>query len=184
LGADCWPRDARIAELFCGRGNGLHALTALCFKDPEGIDLSPTLAGLYEGRAKVTVGDCRQLPWPEGSKDILIVQGGLHHLPELERDLPQVLSEACRVLATGGRFVAIEPWLTPFLKAVHAASFSPLRRLVDRVDAFATMVEHERETYERWLTSPELIRAMLEESFAAEHISFTRGKMQFVGVRR
>jgi SAM-dependent methyltransferase len=184
LGADCWPRDARIAELFCGRGNGLHALTALCFKDVEGIDLSPTLAGLYEGSASITVGDCRQLPWPDGSKDVLIVQGGLHHLPELERDLPQVLSQAGRVLANGGRFVAIEPWLTPFLQAVHAASFSPLRRLVDRVDAFATMVEHERETYERWLTSPELIRAIFDEHFATEQLTFTRGKMLFVGTRR
>ena len=26
LGAQHWPRDAQIVELFCGRGNGLQAL--------------------------------------------------------------------------------------------------------------------------------------------------------------
>jgi SAM-dependent methyltransferase len=182
LGADAWPRSARIGELFCGRGNGLHALAKLCFTHVEGIDLSPTLAALYTGPGTVTVGDCRSLPWADASKDILIVQGGLHHLPNLEQDLPQVLSEVCRVLVDGGRFVAIEPWLTPFLQFAHAASFSPLRKVMARVDAFATMVEHERETYERWLRLPGLIRSMLEERFRVEHLSFTRGKLRFVGV--
>ncbi len=184
LGADKWNRTARVGELFCGRGNGMHALARLGFSDVEGIDLSPTLAALYEGPGRVTVGDCRSLPWADGSKDVLIVQGGLHHLPDVERDLPQVLSEVRRVLVDGGRFVAIEPWLTPFLQLAHAASFSPLRKVLDRVDAFATMVEHERETYERWLTSPELVRSIFEQYFRAEQWAFERGKMRFVGVCR
>lgn len=184
LGADKWNRTARVGELFCGRGNGMHALARLGFSDVEGIDISPTLASLYEGPGRVTVGDCRSLPWPDASKDVLIVQGGLHHLPDIERDLPQVLAEVRRVLVDGGRFVAIEPWLTPFLQLAHAASFSLLRKALDRVDAFATMVEHERETYERWLTSPGLIRSLMERYFRAEQLVFERGKMRFVGIGR
>jgi SAM-dependent methyltransferase len=184
LGAQMWPRSSRVAELFCGRGNGLHALAKLGFKDIEGIDLSPRLAAFYEGSAQVRVGDCRSLPWPNSSKDVLIVQGGLHHLLDLEQDLVQILSEARRVLADGGRFVAVEPWLTPFLRLAHLVSFSPLRRISGKIDAFATMVEHERETYERWLMAPNLIRSLLANYFAAAHFSFSRGKIYFVGVRR
>jgi hypothetical protein len=40
LGAANWPRDADIVELFCGRGNGLHALSQLGFTRLEGVDLS------------------------------------------------------------------------------------------------------------------------------------------------
>ncbi len=184
LGADAWPRSARIAELFCGRGNGLHALNALGFEDVEGVDLSPTLAALYEGPGRITVGDCRELPWPDASKDVLIVQGGLHHLPTIEPDLRRVLREVRRVLVADGRFVAVEPWLTPMLQLVHAAAFSPLRKVLDRVDAFATMVEHERDTYEQWLASPATIHEMFEEHFHIEHLSLSRGKMRLVGTPR
>ena len=40
LGAEEWPRDSEIVELFCGRGNGLHALERLGFTRLEGVDLS------------------------------------------------------------------------------------------------------------------------------------------------
>src|ERR1700756_1943642 len=98
MGAMKWPRNARIVELFCGRGSGLRALHQLGFREVEGIDLSPSLAGEYTGPGKILVGDCRRLPFEKASKDILIVQGGLHHLPVLPGDLDQTLSEAERVL--------------------------------------------------------------------------------------
>jgi ubiquinone/menaquinone biosynthesis C-methylase UbiE len=77
-----WRRNAKIVELFCGRGSGLRALHQLGFNQVEGIDLSPSLAAKHAGPGKVLVGDCRQLPFESASKDILIVQGGLHHLPK------------------------------------------------------------------------------------------------------
>src|SRR5580700_4855758 len=52
LGADQWPRDAEIVELFCGRGNGLNALERLGFTRLEGVDLSPRLIAEYRGLAK------------------------------------------------------------------------------------------------------------------------------------
>lgn len=184
LGVQAWSRSARIAELFCGRGNGLHALTKLGFIHIQGIDLSLRLAAAYDGPGEVLVGDCRFLPWRDSSQDVLVVQGGLHHLVDLKRDLVLVLSESCRVLTSGGRFVAVEPWLTPFLQVVHAASFSPLRRTSGKIDAFATMVEHERETYERWLTASGLVQSLLAEYFHVDHLSIRFGKMRFVGIRR
>ncbi len=92
LGAPHWPRDAEIVELFCGRGSGLIALDRLGFTRVEGVDLSPRLVAQYRGPAKCIVADCRQLPFVERSKDVLIVQGGLHHLPTLPNDLDQAFS--------------------------------------------------------------------------------------------
>jgi SAM-dependent methyltransferase len=157
-GVNSWPRDARIVELFCGHGNGLHALERLGFSSLEGIDLSPVLAGEYKGSAKILVGDCRQLPFPESSRDILIVQGGLHHLPELAKDLPATLNEVKRALVTGGKFVVVEPWVTPFLTVVHALTRSRVvRKLSPKFDALAEMIHYEKDTYFPWLDQPSFI---------------------------
>ncbi len=56
------------------RGNGLVALERLGFTHIEGVDLSPRLLEQYKGPAKCTVADCRKLPFPDLSKDVLIVQ--------------------------------------------------------------------------------------------------------------
>src|SRR5262249_59134828 len=98
LGAAAWPRDAGFVELFCGRGNGLIALQQLGFARVEGVDLSERLINEYRGPARCSVGDCRQLPFAEQSKDVLIVQGGLHHLTNLPGDLEKTFREMRRVL--------------------------------------------------------------------------------------
>ena len=182
LGAAQWPRAAEIVELFCGRGNGLNALERLGFTHIEGVDLSPRLIAQYRGSAKCFVADCRQLPFADRSKDVLIVQGGLHHLPTLPEDLEETFSEMQRVMRREGRVVFVEPWLTPFLKIVHAVSENPLaRRLSNKLDALATMIQFERRTYEQWFSQPDLIRKTARAHFAPVHESFAWGKWNFVG---
>jgi ubiquinone/menaquinone biosynthesis C-methylase UbiE len=185
LGAPQWPRDAEIVELFCGRGNGLVALDRLGFTRIEGVDLSPRLVAQYRGPAKCIVGDCRQLPFADRSKDVLIVQGGLHHLPNLPEDLQQTFAEMQRVLRKEGRAVFVEPWLTPFLKFVHTVSENPLaRRLSNKMDALATMIQFERPTYEQWLDQPELIKKIARVYFVPVHEYFAWGKWNFAGTPR
>jgi SAM-dependent methyltransferase len=185
LGAPQWPRDAEIVELFCGRGNGLNALERLGFTHVEGADLSPRLIAQYRGSAKCFIADCRQLPFADRSKDVLIVQGGLHHLPGLPEDLEKTFSEMQRVLRKDGRVVFVEPWLTPFLRFVHAVSENPLaRRLSNKMDALATMIQFERRTYEQWLALPDLIRKLARTYFTPVHESFEWGKWNFVGSPR
>jgi ubiquinone/menaquinone biosynthesis C-methylase UbiE len=184
-GAHGWPKDSEIVELFCGRGNGLHALEQLGFSRLEGVDLSPRLLAQYTGTAKCTVGDCRKLPFADHSKDIVIVQGGLHHLPTLPADLEQTFAEIRRVLRPTGRAVFVEPWSTPFLRLVHVICENPLaRKLSVKFDALATMIEHERRTYEQWLTQPELVLAIAEKHFAPIQQSFAWGKWRFIGIPR
>jgi ubiquinone/menaquinone biosynthesis C-methylase UbiE len=116
MGAIKWRRNAKIVGLFCGRarGRGLRALHPLGFSEVEGIDLSASLAAEYAGPGKILVGDCRQLPFEDASKDVLIVQAGLHHLAVLPDDLDQVLADRARVLKDDGLLLVIEPWPTIF----------------------------------------------------------------------
>jgi SAM-dependent methyltransferase len=166
LGARSWPSDSLIVEIFCGRGNGMRALHDLGFLRTVGIDLSLALASRYSGPGGVVVADCLRIPLARASADVVIVQGGLHHLQALPADLDGVLAEVRRILRPSGTFVVVEPWLTPFLRFVHAVSErAVVRKLSDRVDAFATMTEHERETYERWLNQPDLVLRSLHRDF-------------------
>lgn len=182
LGANAWSRDSEIVELFCGRGNGLNALGRLGFTRIEGVDLSPKLVSEYRGTAKCIVADCRRLPFADHCKDIVIVQGGLHHLPELPRDLDQTFAEMRRVLRKEGRAVLVEPWLTPFLRLVHwGCKKSFARRLSSKIDALATMIHHERRTYEQWLGQPDLLRKTALDHFTPMHESIAWGKWNFVG---
>lgn len=184
LGARQWPRDAEVTELFCGRGNGLRALAGLGFQRLEGVDLSPRLLALCPPGYRCHHADCRGLPFASASKDILIVQGGLHHLARLPDDLEQVLAEAVRVLRPQGRLVVVEPWLTPFLSLVHAGCRQTwLRRISRKVGALAEMIEGERSTYEQWLRQPELVLRCLQADFVTERISIGRGKLMWVGRR-
>lgn len=182
LGAAQWPRDAEIVELFCGRGNGLQALQRLGFTRLEGVDLSPTLVAQYVGSAKCHLGDCRHLPFASRTKDILVVQGGLHHLLTLPDDLEQTFAEMQRVLRSDGQLLIVEPWLTPFLSFVHLLCENALaRRLSPKLDALATMIQHERRTYEQWLSQPELITKLARNHFLPVYESFGWGKWCFVG---
>jgi len=185
LGAALWPQDSEIVELFCGRGNGLTALERLGFTRLEGVDLSPRLITEYRGPAKCFVADCRRLPFTDRSKDVLIVQGGLHHLNKLPDDLEQAFAEMQRVLRRDGRVVFVEPWLTPFLKFVHAVSKNPLaRRLSSKLDALATMIQFERRTYNQWLSQSGLITQLARKCFVPLHESLAWGKWNFVGKPR
>ena len=59
-----------------------------------------------------------------------------------------------------------------------------IRRLSDKMDAFATMVENELRTYKRWLNQPELIRKVAHDHFVPVRESIAWGKWNFVGMPR
>lgn len=182
LGQDKWSRDLKIVEIFCGRGNGLIALQRLGFKNVIGIDLSPALLKTYQGHAPLCASDCRWLPLADNSCDIVIVQGGLHHLPVLPDDLELTVAEVHRALCSGGKFVVVEPWLTPFLRLIHFLSERRIiRAILPKFDAFATMVHYERETYFNWLRQPDIVYAVIANKLLAISCTKKFGKISFVG---
>jgi SAM-dependent methyltransferase len=185
VGAQRWPRDTEIAELFCGRGNGLKALASLGFESLSGVDLSEELLASYDGPARLYLGDCRDIRFPDRSLDVVVVQGGLHHLPDPFEDLERTLRGVRRVLRPTGHIVVVEPWLTPFLALVHRLCTARVpRRLWGKLDALAAMIELERETYFQWLSQPEAILARLRAHFAPEREQVAWGKLTFVGMPR
>jgi SAM-dependent methyltransferase len=180
LGAERWSKDARILELCSGRGNGLVALERLGLRHVTGVDLSPRLVQLSSGTC--FVGDCRMLAIREASHDVAIVQGGLHHLLSLPGDLERTVAEVERILKPDGLFVVVEPWLTPFLRLVHQACRNAVvRRLWTKMDALATMIEHESVTYQQWLRQPDLISGVLCRRFEPRVHQHKWGKLIFVG---
>jgi ubiquinone/menaquinone biosynthesis C-methylase UbiE len=182
MGALSWKRECEIVELFCGRGNGLVALAKLGFSRIEGVDLSPSLLSQYTGPARCHAADCRALPFDDGTKDMIIIQGGLHHLQTLPSDLERCLNEMHRVLKTNGKVLIVEPWLTPFLSFVHwVCGRKMARRLFSKIDALATMIEHERETYHQWLKQSGSVLNTLDRYFVLEHSVCRWGKLMFAG---
>ena len=93
LGAKNQNRDAIVVDLFCGTGRNLFCLEKMGFKNIHGVDLSPRLLNRYSGIAQLYVGDATSLEFPDSWADIIIVQGGLHHLLSLPEDLEKCLNQ-------------------------------------------------------------------------------------------
>lgn len=181
IGADAWDRRSRIVEICSGRGSGLRAWHSLGFRDVIGVDLSPALVAAHTGPGLCVLGDARALPLGSDSRDVAIVQGGLHHLATFD-DVALSLAEMRRVVVPDGRVVVIEPWLTPFLRAVHLLTERQLlRRLSSKVDAFATMTEEESETYFRWLNAPDELLDVVRRHVSPTTLRRRWGKLTVVG---
>jgi SAM-dependent methyltransferase len=184
-GATGWNKSSLILDLFCGRGGGTRALHALGFRRVVGFDLSLRLLRARRHSSECAVADCRALPVGGLQADVVVVQGGLHHLPRLPEDLAIVLDEVARALRPGGLLVVVEPWLTPFLSMVHWVSERHLaRRLWGKLDALATMIEHERDTYEAWLHSGPIVLSELDKRFERRQVRMRFGKVLYAGTVR
>ena len=178
LGVDGWSRSASVVELFCGRGNGCLTLETYCFTSIEGVDLSEPLLKDFSGSAKLYVGDCRDLKFVDRSKDIVIVQGGLHHLPVIPNDLEKVLLEVERILVPGGQFIFVEPWHTPFLALVHFVLLFPIfTKNFKKLNALKVMIDCEKDTYFNWLDNKKIILSLLEEHFINVDFKARFGKL-------
>lgn len=109
-------------DLCCGQGNVSEALVGHgC--DVVGIDFSPVMLAFAHTRVpKATFirGDAQDLPFDDGTFDIVVSNLGVCHVP----DQPRALSEARRVLRRGGRFamtVWCGPDLSPSFEIVYGA---------------------------------------------------------------
>ncbi|TCO37629.1 methyltransferase family protein [Kribbella antiqua] len=100
------PPPARVADV--GGGPGVHA----SWLAERGYDvelLDPVEHHVDQARAaglQAVVGDARRLPWPNESKDAVLMAGPMYHLTE-PADRRLAIREAVRVLRPGGTLAVI-----------------------------------------------------------------------------
>jgi SAM-dependent methyltransferase len=105
------PAGKDIVDVGCGSGALVRAL-AERGAHPIGLEISaeqlaPALAHDEEHRARYVVGRAQELPFADGSFDVVVFMRALHHVPAA--DLPRTLTEARRVLRPGGMVYVVEP---------------------------------------------------------------------------
>jgi SAM-dependent methyltransferase len=152
--------DDVLLEVGCGGGAFLHeALKSGC--RAAAIDHSPEMvrlarkqnaAAVAEGRLEVVEGDAAALPFEDGRFTAAVMTGVLGFLP----DTVAAFAEIRRVLARGGRFVALGA--DPAMKGTPAAPEPMASRL-----SFYTDEEHERLAREAGFDEVEVKRISLLE---------------------
>jgi SAM-dependent methyltransferase len=98
---DVQPR--RVLEVGCGWGELAEWVGREAGAEVTAIDLSAHMVALARERGvEAQVGDVQELPFEDGSFDVVIAAWMLYHVPDLDRGV----AEIARVLRPGGRFVA------------------------------------------------------------------------------
>ena len=86
-----------------GRGHRVHLVDLV----PRHIDIAAAQQATHAlALASVTVGDARELPFPDGSADLVLLAGPLYHLIDREERI-RALRESHRVLRQGGVLLSI-----------------------------------------------------------------------------
>jgi len=94
---------ARVLEVGCGWGELSEWIARETGADVVATDLSPRMVELTRQRGvEAPVADAQDLPFADGSFDVVVAAWMLYHLPDLERGL----SEIARVIRPAGTFVA------------------------------------------------------------------------------
>jgi SAM-dependent methyltransferase len=99
--------DSRVLDIGCGSGEFLALLDRLGAV-PSGIDPAPGMIMLARSRvpaADVRLGSAEELPWPDGSFEVVTAFNAL----QFADDTLDALAEAARVAVPRG-FVAIANW--------------------------------------------------------------------------
>jgi ubiquinone/menaquinone biosynthesis C-methylase UbiE len=129
------PSPRRVLDVGCGTGYLLRHLASLCPDAAElaGIDAAPAMvdtareAASSEARLSFLVGTAEELPWPDGTFDLVVSSTSFDHWADQRAGLGQ----CARVLAPGGRFVLVDQfsaWLVPTLMAGRRGKARTKRR--------------------------------------------------------
>lgn len=125
-----------MLDIGCGVGTQ-HPMLYPVVGELSGVDISRRhieLAGARNPGVTYTTYDGRRLPFDDGSQDVCLAVGVVHHVPV--DGWPRFFAEMHRVLRQGGMGLIIE----------HNPRNSLTRRIVDRCpfDADAVLIDRER----------------------------------------
>lgn len=103
--------DARVLDVGCGDGTLVRMMTRegahVTGLEIDEAQLARARAETPAGGESYRVGRAEALPFEGGAFDIVVFFNSLHHVPIEVQD--KALTEAARVLATGGRLFVMEP---------------------------------------------------------------------------
>lgn len=142
------PSASRVLELGPG-GHSLLGGVSAQFK--AACDLSEAMLRAGSGCANPVAGDVQELPFSNGQFDAVLCFNMLEHVP----DPRGAVAEAARVLASGGRFLAVTPTgnaerLLDLLERLHLKlpegphRFLKTAELAEIVGAYLDIIEHKR----------------------------------------
>jgi SAM-dependent methyltransferase len=94
---------ADVLEVGCGEGEFSQLVQRRLGATVHAVDQSEEMVSIARTRGvDAMVGDVQELPFRDGSFDVVVANWMLYHVP----DLPHALGEIHRVLRPGGRLVA------------------------------------------------------------------------------
>jgi SAM-dependent methyltransferase len=157
---DCPIAGRRVLDVGCGRGGAVHVLTH--FFAPAsvtGLDLSPTAIAFcrrvhHDPRLRFEVGDAEQLPFANGSSDVVINIESSHSYPNIY----SFYNEVFRVLVTGGHFLYTD---------VHPAA--KWLECVAHLKSLGFLIEREIDITANVLLSCDEIARTRVQAFAADN---------------
>ena len=99
-----WKGHGRILDI--GGGSGMISRMLITQPGTECVCIDISLPMLKHSPVPSVQADALNLPFRDGSFDLVMAAAFFHHLPGLE---PQLLKECHRVLRPGGRLVGYDP---------------------------------------------------------------------------
>jgi SAM-dependent methyltransferase len=146
------PPGARLLDAGCGSGRMLDELSR--FGSAAGVDVSSSAVAAARGRghSDIRVGSIEQLPYPDGTFDLVTCLDVLEHTPDGER----TLVELKRVTAPGGHLLLTVPAYQLLWSAHDEANnhYRRYRRGTLRKAVLAAGWQLERDTYFNSLLLP------------------------------
>jgi ubiquinone/menaquinone biosynthesis C-methylase UbiE len=107
-------------ELGCGGGHVTRFMATECGLECMGTDLDPEMVEVARSRSKDTghvrfmTADATDLPFEDGTFDLVLSFGILHHI----REWPRVMEEVSRVLRPGGGYLLGDIAFSRFSRAI------------------------------------------------------------------
>ncbi|MEW1848146.1 class I SAM-dependent methyltransferase [Nonomuraea angiospora] len=135
----------RVLDVGCGTGYLSRIIAPVVTPSGHvtGVDPSPAMIDYATRRAPANCtyveGEGQDLPFPDGSFDLVISSLAVHHIPAEAR--PEALRQMFRVLRPGGRLLIAEfrPPANPLARRVVGALSGPAMRHAPR-DLLGTMI--------------------------------------------
>jgi SAM-dependent methyltransferase len=134
----------------------------------EFVDISPRMVELARARGiDARVGDVQELPFEDATFDVAVAAWMLYHVPDLDRGL----AELRRVLAPGGRLVAVVNG-APHLQELRELFGRRFESTITRENGAALLGRHfarvDRRDVDGWTSIPdrEAVLAYVDSGFS------------------